>query len=172
MPRSFIKRWIDSVTAEAKQEVEATLYTALLYALAGLAALGALILLSILLFWFLERQFGAMWAAAIEAAIFAIFAALLAVWAATPRDTKQAEQPGEPAAEPSPDEAPRLAQVSETMGVDLEEVGKTLAAAGYRMESLVVMASSDILRQLSPLQFVSLVFIGSFFFGRRLRRGG
>jgi hypothetical protein len=159
------------VTAEAKQEVEATLYTALLYALAALAGLGTVVFLTILLFWFLESHFGSMWAAAIEAAIFAIAAALLAVWAATPREATPAGKPTEAQPEPAPDETLRLAEASENMGVDLEEVGKTLAAAGYRMESLIVMASTDILRQLSPLQFVSLVFVGSFLFGRRLRRG-
>jgi hypothetical protein len=56
------------------------------------------------------------------------------------------------------------------MGVDLEDVAKTLSTAGYRAESLAVMAASQVARQLSPLQFLSLVFVGSFFFGRRLRR--
>jgi hypothetical protein len=60
--------------------------------------------------------------------------------------------------------------VSRTMGVDIDDVAQTLAAAGYRAESLAVMAASDVAKQLSPLQFLCLVFVGSFFFGRRLRR--
>ncbi len=57
-----------------------------------------------------------------------------------------------------------------TMGVDLEEVAQTLATAGYRAESLAVTVASGVAQQLSPVQFVCLVFVGSFFFGRRLRR--
>jgi hypothetical protein len=56
------------------------------------------------------------------------------------------------------------------MGVDLNDVADTLARSGYRTESLVVSATSDFMRQLTPAQFTALVFLASFFFGRRLMK--
>lgn len=172
MAPSFLRRWVGSLTEEAKLEVEAVLFKVTLYAVAGLAGLGVVILLALALYWFLEARLGSMAAALIEAGIFAVIGAAFAIWASQPRETIKAgttEQvsSSEPAGNGS--RHPPGA-VSDTMGVDLDDVGRTLASAGYRLEGLVVMASSEFARQLSPLQFVSLVFVASFLFGRRLRR--
>ena len=174
MAQSFIRRLIESWTAEAKHEIEETVRMAVLYALAAIAALGAIFFATLVLYWVLNERFSAIPAALMVAGLYAAVAAILAIWASRPaRPVPAASESEAPAAAATPDgaEAQSIADLSaNTMGVDFNEVAGTLSDAGFKVETLVVLAARDFMRQLSPLQFVSLVFVASFFFGRRLRR--
>jgi hypothetical protein len=48
-------------------------------------------------------------------------------------------------------------------------MAKRLGDSGYRKESVALLAANELMKQMTPLQFVGLVFLASFFTGRRLR---
>ncbi len=170
MARSIVDRWVSRLKASAREEIQETARSALLYSVAAVAMLLAIVFLTMAAFWWLAAAgLSAVAAALIIAAFYAVVAALVLI---------SASSTGEPATVQQ--SAPHRAVIQEAysaprdmpdkMGVNLDSVAKTLADAGFRTESLVVTASSDLVRQLTPLQFVGLVFVGSFLFGRRLRR--
>ncbi len=173
---SFIfNRWMDRLKDSAREEIHETARFASLYAAAGIAALMALIFLTLAGFWWLAVEYSAIEAALIVAGAYAAVALLIFVWASwsgssSSDATTEAEDVTEAAAT-ALDRTFTDDDMPAKMGVDLDSVAGTLSDAGYRMESLVVTASSDLVKQLTPLQFVSLVFVGSFLFGRRLRKG-
>lgn len=178
MASFFLSRWLDRLKASAREEIQETARSALLYVIAVIASLMALVFLTVAAFWWLAAEFDTIVAALIVAAGYAAVAVIMLIWASwhgsasangrsspVPADTeRRAENPA------AVSEASSFADLPGKMGVDLDSVAGTLSDAGYRTEALIVTASKELLKQLSPLQFVSLVFVASFLFGRRLRR--
>lgn len=169
MARSILDRWVNRLKASAREEIQETARSALLYAIAAVAMLMALVFLTLAAFWWLAAELSAVAAALIVTAVYAVVAASVLIWASWTSEPAVAR-------EAAPVDATRAVAESEPqdmpdrMGIDLDSVARTLADAGFRAESLAVTASSGLLRQLTPLQFIGLVFVGSFLFGRRLRR--
>lgn len=165
----MLDRWLSRLKASAREEIQETARTALLYAVAGVAAIMAVILVTLAAMWWLASELGLISAALIVAGFYAVVAAVLLFWASwsnAPPAEIQAAQESLVVSEPYiglPDMPARI-------GVDLGGVARTLSNSGFRAEGLVLSASSDLVRQLTPLQFVGLVFVGSFLLGRRLRR--
>jgi type VI protein secretion system component VasK len=58
---------------------------------------------------------------------------------------------------------------TETMRSAVQAMAKRLGDSGYRKESVALLAANELMKQMTPLQFVGLVFLASFFTGRRLR---
>ena len=171
MASFFLNRWVDRLKASAREEIQETARSVLLYAVAVITGLMALIFLTLAGFWWLELHYGAIISALIVAAGFAAVAVVFAIWASWGSSPAAAPAADTATAEASPaTEANAFADLPDRMGIDLDSVAATLSDAGYRTEALVVTASKDLLKQLTPLQFISLVFVGSFLFGRRLRR--
>ncbi len=168
--RSFLDRWVNRLTASAREEIQETARSALLYLVAALAALVALLFLTLAAFWWLAAALSAVAAALLLTAFYAVAAAVLLIWASWSQEpaTERKAAPEQEAAVRETDDG--LRNMPDRMGVDLDGFARTLADAGFRTESLVVAASSGIVRQLTPLQFLGLVFVGSFLVGRRLRR--
>lgn len=169
MARSIVDRWVSRLKASAREEIQETARTASLYAVAAIAGLMALVFLTLAAFWWLAAELNAVSAALIVTAFYTIVAAVVLAWASWSNQPTAAVQqvPESPAASElysSPPDMPNR------MGVDIDSVARTLSTAGFRTEGLILSASSDLVRQLTPLQFVGLVFVGSFLFGRRLRR--
>ncbi|MCL4764896.1 MAG: phage holin family protein [Hyphomicrobiaceae bacterium] len=170
MATSFLDRWVNRLKASAREEIQETARSALLYAVAAAAALAALLFLTLAAFWWLEAELSAVAAALVLTVFYSVAAAVVLIWASWSSGAA-------PVAEPPPqqradvrDMPSQQRNMVDRMGVNLDGVARTLAGAGFRTESLVVTASSELARQLSPLQLVGLVFVGSFLFGRRLRR--
>ena len=166
MARSIVDRWVNRLKASAREEIQETARSALLYLIAAVAVLMALVFMTLAAFWWLAAELSPIMAALIITAFYAVIAAAMLIWASWTGE-----------AAPLPEVAPQTSVIHEAprdmpdlMGVNLDSVAKTLADAGFRTESLVISASGDLLRQLTPLQFLGLVFVGSFLFGRRLRR--
>lgn len=168
MARSFVDSWINRLKASAREEIQQTARGMLLYAVAAVLGLIGLVFLTLAVFWWLSSQLTATPAALVIAGFYAIIAIVVLMWASLSSGTPVSEPPPEQAAVAETEA--KLQDISQTMGVDLETVARTLAGAGFRTESLVVSASSELARHLTPLQFVGLVFVASFFFGRRLGR--
>ncbi len=173
MASFILKRWMNRLKDSAREEIHETARFASLYAAGGIAALMALIFLTLAGFWWLAVEYNAIQAALIVAGAYGAVALMIFIWAYSSGNSygdAEAEDVTEAAAT-ALDRTFADADMPAKMGVDLDSVAGTLSDAGYRMESLVVTASSDLVKQLTPLQFVSLVFVGSFLFGRRLRKG-
>ena len=169
---SFLNRWVNSLKESAREEIQETARSASLYIIAGVAGLMMLIFLTLAGFWWLEIKYGPIAAALIAAGCYAAVAAIFAIWAwwhgraIAPAAEHSAAQEQQPAAAA---DVNAFADMPDKMGIDLDSVAGTLSDAGYRTEALIVTASKELLKQLTPLQFISLVFVGSFLFGRRLR---
>ncbi len=173
MARSFLDSWVNRLKASAREEIQETARSALLYvilyAVAAVAALIALVFLTLAVFWLLAAELSAVASALIITAFYAVVAAAVLIWASWSGDVSEHNEPrpedlaAAQAASDTPD-------MTDMMGVNLDSVSRTLADAGFRIESLVVSASGEVLKHLTPLQFVALVLVGSFLFGRRLRR--
>ena len=168
----FLNRWVDSIKASAREEIQETARSVLLYVVAVVMGLMALVFATLAGFWWLEIHYGAIVAALIVAGLFAVCALALLMWASWSGTSSAAPADAESATEEtaSATQANAFADLPDKMGIDLDSVAGTLSDAGYRTEALIVTASKSLLKQLTPLQFISLVFVGSFFFGRRLRR--
>lgn len=169
MAESIVDRWVNRLKASAREEIQGTVRSALLYSVGAAAALMAIVFLTLAVFWWLAAELSPIEAALIITAFYAVVAAVVLIWASRTGEPAEAIQTVPPDTTVHEAYSPPR-DMPERMGVNLESVAKTLADAGFRTESLVVTASSDVLRQLTPLQFVGLVFVGSFLFGRRLRR--
>ena len=173
---SFLNRWVDSLKESAREEIQETARSASLYITAGVAGVMALVFLTLAGFWWLELHYGAITAALIVAGVYAAVAAIFLVWASWPAHSASSTTQTAAAEEEAATTAAGAAEVNafadlpDKMGIDLDSVAGTLSDAGYRTEALIVTASKELLKQLTPLQFISLVFVGSFLFGRRLRK--
>lgn len=172
MARSFLESWVNRLKASAREEIQETARSAalylVLYGVAVVAALMALVFLTLAVFWWLGEQLSATSAALIITAFYAIVAAVVLIWASWSGETAEASPPPPAEFASSPDEDMR--DMPSKMGVDLDTVARMLSGAGFRTEGLIVSTSSEVLRQLTPLQFVGLVFVASFLVGRKLRR--
>lgn len=173
MARSFLDSWVNRLKASAREEIQETARSAalyiVLYGIAAVAALIALVFLTLAVFWWLAEQISAPSAALVITAFYAVVAAVILIWATWSGEaaTTRAQPPEREEPGPRVQEA---MDMPNRMGVDLDSVARMLSDAGFRTESLIVSTSSEVLRQLTPLQFVGLVFVASFLFGRRLRR--
>ena len=177
MARSFLDRWVNRLKTSAREEIQETARSALhyvvLYAIAAVAGLIALVFLTLAVFWWLSVELSPIPAALVVTIFYAIVAAVVVIWASwngAVSGASSAPQPQKESAEPEEAAYGSTPDMTDMMGVNLDSVAGTLAGAGFRTESLVVSASSEVLKQLTPLQFVAFVFVGSFLFGRRLRR--
>lgn len=173
MARSFLSSWVNRLKASAREEIQETARGAalyiVLYGIAAVAALMALVFLTLAVFWWLAEETSAPSAALVITAFYAVVAAVVIIWASWSGETASADGPVPEREMPSP-RVRATVDMPNRMGVDLDSVARTLSDAGFRTESLIVSSSSEVLRQLTPLQFVGLVFVASFLFGRRLRR--
>ncbi len=171
---SFLNRWVDSLKESAREEIQETARSASLYIIAGVAGAMAIVFLTLAGFWWLELHFGAVTAALIVAGTYAAIAVIFLIWASwhghTAASTAEAAAAEEEATTAGTADVNAFADFPDKMGIDLDSVAGTLSGAGYRTEALIVTASKELLKQLTPLQFISLVFVGSFLFGRRLRK--
>jgi hypothetical protein len=169
----LFNRLVDRLKASAREEIQETARAALLYAIAAVAALMALVFLTIAGFWWLSQEMQPIYAALVVAGAYAVLAIGVLAWASSGGTSTGQEAGSEPASEAT--QAMDAATMEEApdmpgkLGIDVDTVADTLADSGFRAEALAVTAFSDIIRQLTPLQFVSLVFVGSFLIGRRLR---
>lgn len=176
MARSFVDRWVSRLRRSAREEIQETARSALhyvvLYAITAVAGLMALVFLTLAVFWSLTLELSPIAAALIITIFYAVVAAVVLLWASWNGSAATVSGPHlqEEGAEPENAGDGGTPDVTDMMGVNLDSVARTLASAGFQTESLVVSASSEVLKQLTPLQFVALVFVGSFLFGRRLRR--
>ncbi len=168
MAVSFVQRWLNRAKASAREEIQETARSALAYVVAVFALLMAIVFLTLAAFWWLEDALSAVAAALIITAFYASVAAVVLIrasWSSHPQSTQAVSE------QAPPEEAEALTgDMPSNLGVDLGGVARMLADSGFRTESLIVSASSEVTRQLTPLQFVGLVFVASFLFGRRLRR--
>ena len=169
MAKSFLDRWVGRLKASAREEIQETVRTVVLYAVAAVAALIAVVFLTIAAFWALAAELTPISAALIVAGFYIVVAAGVLIWASWSGEST-AVAPPTPENKPVSEAYSSPADMPTKMGVDLDNVARTLSDAGFRTEALILSASSDILRQLTPLQFVGLVFVGSFLVGRRLGR--
>lgn len=173
MASSFLDSWVNRLKKSAREEIQETARSAalylVLYAVAAVAALIALVFLTLAVFWWLAEQLSAPPAALIITVFYTVVAAVVLIWASWSGETTANSRPLQEREAPSPPER-RARDMPDRMGVDLDSVASSLAAAGFRTESLMVSTSSEVLRQLTPLQFVGLVLVASFLLGRRLRR--
>jgi len=165
----MLDRWVSRLKASAREEIQETARTALLYAVAAVAGLLAVVFLTLAALWWLAGELGLISAALIVTAFYAVVAAVLLIWASWSGETPAELQPASEA-KAVRDSYIGAPDMPGRIGVDLDGVARTLSDAGFRAEGLVLSASSDLVRQLTPLQFVGLVFLGSFFLGRRVRR--
>jgi len=170
--KSFLENWVSRLKASAREEIQETARSAahyiVLYGVAAVAALMALVFLTLAAFWWLGEQLSATSAALIITAFYGIVAAIVLIWAAGSGETTEASPPRPAEVAALPEDEKR--DMPSKMGVDLDNVARMLSDAGFRTEGLLVATLSEVLRQLTPLQFVSLVFVASFLVGRRLRR--
>jgi hypothetical protein len=169
--RSFLDRWVNRLKASAREEIQETARSVLLYAAGAAACLMSIVFLTLAAFWWLSREFDPIVAALIITAFYAVLAAVLLIWASWGSRAGEAREPTPkpvPAAERQV--TANAGDMPAKLGIDLDSVARTLGEAGYRLEGAVVAAGSELVKQLTPLQFVALVFVGSFLFGRRLRR--
>ncbi len=176
MARSFVDRWVSRLRRSAREEIQETARSALhyvvLYAITAVAGLMALVFLTLAVFWWLILELSPIAAALVITVFYAVVAAVVLLWASWngSAGTVSGPQLQEEGAEPEDAGDSATPDMTDMMGVNLDSVARTLASAGFQTESLVVSASSEVLKQLTPLQFVALVFVASFLFGRRLRR--
>lgn len=173
MARSFLDSWVNRLKASAREEIQETARSAVLYivlyGVAAVAALIALVFLTLAVFWWLSERISSPSAALVITVFYVIVAAVVLIWASWSGGTATTSGPPPEREVPSP-RMRESVDMPNRMGVDLDSVARTLSDAGFRTESLIVSSSSEVLRQLTPLQFVGLVFVASFLFGRRLRR--
>mgnify|MGYP005850381643 CR=1 FL=1 len=173
MARSFLDSWLNRLKTTAREEIQETArsaaYYLALYGVAAAAGLIAVVFLTLAVFWWMASELSAPAAALVIAAFYVVLAAVILIWASWSGETTAVSGPPPEQEVPRPSES-GARDMPSRMGVDLDSVASTLADAGFRTESLVVSTSSQVLRQLTPLQFVGLVFVASFLFGRRLRR--
>lgn len=173
MASSFLDSWVNRLKASAREEIQETARSAALYlALYGIAAVAALIavvFLTLAVFWWMAGELSAPAAALVIAAFYVVVAAVVLIWASWNGEMTGVRGPPPERDVPSPPET-GARDMPHRMGVDLDSVARTLADAGFRTEGLIVSTSGEVLRRLTPLQFVGLVFVASFLFGRRLRR--
>ena len=166
MAASYLDSWVNRLKASAREEIQETARGALLYAVAAVSALIAVVFLTLAAFWWLASELGMMPAALVVASFYAIVAVALLMWASLSSRPGTYEQiPEHATAQSSEAASPDMSEV-----LDLDSVARALAGAGFRTESLVVSATNELARYLTPLQFVGLVFVASFFLGRRIRR--
>lgn len=173
MAKSFINSWVNRLKASAREEIEETARSALsyvvLYGMTAVAALLALIFFTLAVFWWLAAQLSAITAALIITAFYAVTATVLFLWASWSNEPHP--MTGAPlAAETTTVEETVPERPAGTLDLNFDGVARALADAGFRTESLIVSASSELARHLTPLQLMALVFVGSFLFGCRLRR--
>lgn len=170
---SFINNWVNRLKAGAREEIEETARSALsylvLYGMTAVAALLALIFFTLAVFWWLAAQLSAITAALIITAFYAVTATVLFLWASWSDEPRQIT--GAPTGvETATVEETEPQRPAGALDLNFDGVARTLADAGFRTESLIVSASSELARHLTPLQLMALVFVGSFLFGCRLRR--
>jgi hypothetical protein len=195
--KQLIARWLSEAIAPLQDNVQQKLLelgarlirkAALLVCLA-LAALAALIFLTLALFFWLYSLVGVIWAATTVGGLYLIFAGICALALrgtnATPKpaSTASASAPRQNLLEdetpPSPEtaaaEAAHQARQAEWAGIVDElavPVASILHEAGLRREEAALLAGAQILKQLKPLPLVGLVIVLGFLFGRMFQKKG
>lgn len=175
MARSLLDSWVNRLKASAREEIQETARSAalyiVLYGAAAVAALMAVIFLTLAAFWWLTEELSAPAAALVITLFYAIVAAVVLIWASWSGETPTESGPPLQTETAAPAKTEyEMRDMPQRMGVDLDNIARMLSDSGFRTEGLIVSTSSELLRQLTPLQFVGLVFVASFLFGRRLRR--
>ena len=81
MAKSFLDRWVGRLKASAREEIQETVRTVVLYAVAAVAALIAVVFLTIAAFWALAAELTPISAALIVAGFYIVVAAGVLIWA-------------------------------------------------------------------------------------------